>query len=129
MTDNPLGGPAGAGGLDLNALLQQAQSMQEQLMQAQERLADAVLEGKVGGVSVQVSGTGDLLGVTVAPGTVDGDDAESLADLGELVVAAYRAAKADADAAAAQALGPLAGGGGIPGLDGLGGGTPGKLGF
>ena len=37
-----------------------------------------------------------------------------------MVVAAYRDAKAQADALAAEALGPLAGGGGAGGLPGLG---------
>lgn len=125
MTDNPLGG---AGGFDMNALLEQAQAMQSQLMEAQERLADTVVEGSVAGVTVKVSGTGDLLAIDISPGTVDGDDAESLADLGDLVVAAYRDAKARADAATAEALGPLAGGG-LPGLGGAPGGAPGPLGF
>ena len=49
-----------------------------------------------------------------------------LADLGDLVVAAYRDAKSQVDALASQALGPLAGGG----FDALGGGASGKpLGF
>jgi nucleoid-associated protein EbfC len=131
MTDNPTGGPFGAadGGFDMNALLAQAQQMQEQLMAAQQELAETVVEGKVAGVTARVTGTGDLLGIDVAPGTFDGQDPESLADLGDLVVAAYRAAKSEADDAAAKALGPLAGGG-LPGMPGLPGqGEPGRLGF
>ena len=116
MTDNPFGAAGGEGGFDMGALLAQAQQVQEQLMAAQERLAETVVEGKVAGVTVRVSGTGDLLGIDITTGSVDGDDAESLADLSDLVVAAYRDAKARADAAAAEALGPLAGGGGLPGL-------------
>ncbi|WP_370249716.1 YbaB/EbfC family nucleoid-associated protein [Nocardioides sp.] len=116
MTQNPFDALGGAGGLDMNALLQQAQAMQEQLQAAQDALADAVLEGSVAGaVTVRVNGTGELLGIDVTPGTVDGDDAESLAELGDMIVAAYREAKGKADDAAAQALGPLAGGG-LPGL-------------
>jgi DNA-binding YbaB/EbfC family protein len=127
MTQNPydaLGG--GAGGLDLGALLQQAQQMQEDLQAAQARLADAAVEGSVAGgaVTVVVSGTGELTAVTIAPGTVDGSDADDLADLGDMVVAAYRDAKAKADALAEQTLGPLAGG-----LPGMPGGGPGQLGF
>ncbi len=127
MTDNP---PGGTGGFDMNALLEQAQQMQSSLMEAQERLAETVVEGTVAGVSVTVSGTGDLLGIQIKPGTVDGDDAESLGDLGDMVVAAYRDAKGRADAAAAEALGPLAGGGlpGMPGAPGPGGAS-GQLGF
>jgi DNA-binding YbaB/EbfC family protein len=118
----------GAGGFDMNALLQQAQQMQEQLAAAQERLADAEAEGTVGSVTVKVSGVGELIAVDIKPGGFDANDTESLADLGDMVVAAYRDAKAKADAMATDALGPLAGG-----LPGLPGGSPpdqpGHIGF
>ena len=112
MSDtNPFGSLGGEGGFDLNAMLEQAQQMQTQLVAAQEELAAASVDGSAGGVSVQLTGTGELSSVTVAPGSFDGTDADSLTDLGDLVVAAYRDAKSKADALAAQALGPLAGGG------------------
>jgi DNA-binding protein YbaB len=123
--DNPIGG------FDLGAMLEQAQAMQSQLMSAQAELAGRTVDGSSGGVQVTVSGTGDLVGVRFTPGTFDSDDEESLTDLGDLVVAAFRDAKAKADALAAQALGPLAGGlggdlgGGLGGLGGLTGGSPG----
>ncbi len=123
MTQNPFG----EGGLDLGAMLEQAQQMQAQLMQAQAELASQVVSGSAGGVSVTVSGTGDVTAVTILPGTFDGSDADSLADLGDLVVAAYRDAKNQADALAAAALGPLGGalggdpGSGLGGIPGLGG--------
>ncbi len=129
MTESPFGE-----GFDMNALLQQAQAMQEQLMSAQAELANASVEGTVGGglVTVTVNGTGELTAVQVRTGSFDPDDADSLADLGDLVVAAYRDAKAHADALAAERLGPLAGGlgggmggapeGGAPGAPGLPGG-------
>jgi DNA-binding YbaB/EbfC family protein len=118
MSENPFGE-----GFDMNALLQQAQQMQEQLAQAQQRLHDAEVEGTVGSVTVKVNGVGELTSVDVRPGSFDADDAESLSDLGDMVVAAYRDAKAKADSMATEALGPLAGG--------LGGGSPspGQLGF
>ena len=120
----------GAGGFDMNALLQQAQQMQEQLAAAQQRLHDTEIEGTVAGgaVTVKVNGVGELTAVEVKTGTVDGDDTESLSDLGDMIVAAYRDAKAKADSMATEALGPFAGGmSGEPG--GLPGGTPGQLGF
>lgn len=119
----------GAGGFDMNALLQQAQQMQEQLAQAQQQLHDTEVEGTVGSVSVKVNGVGELTGVTIAPGGFDGGDAESLTDLGDMVVAAYRDAKAQADSMATEALGPLAGGMGGLGGDAGGPPTPGQLGF
>jgi DNA-binding YbaB/EbfC family protein len=127
MTQNPFGEGA-LGGLDLGAMLEQAQQMQAQLMAAQAELAATIVEGSAGGVAVSVTGTGELTGVTVAPGSFDGSDAESLTDLGDLVVAAFRDAKAKADALAASALGPMAGVLGGPGPD-LPGGAGGPLGF
>ena len=114
-SDNPLGG-----GFDLNALMQQAQQMQAQLEQAQQQLADATLDGTVAGgaVTVTVNGVGELIGVDIKAGGFDGSDPDDLSDLADMIVAAYRDAKAQADAMASDALGPLAGGGGIPGLGG-----------
>jgi len=112
MSDtNPFGGLGGEGGFDLNAMLEQAQQMQAQLVAAQEELAATSVEGSAGGVSVTLTGTGELTAVTVSPGSFDSSDADSLTDLGDLVVAAYRDAKARVDDLASQALGPLAGGG------------------
>jgi DNA-binding protein YbaB len=127
MTNDP-GSMGGLGGFDLGAMLEQAQAMQAQLMSAQADLARQTVDGSAGGVQVTLSGTGELVGVRVAPGTFDGTDEESLTDLGDLVVAAFRDAKAGVDALAAQALGPLAGGLGGDvggGLGGLIGGSPG----
>ena len=122
MTDNPFGGLSNeGGGFDLNAMLEQAQQMQAQLVAAQEELAATTVNGSAGGVSVTLTGTGELAAVTITPGSFDAGDADSLADLGDLVVAAYRDGKAKADALAANTLGPLAGGG-------LGGGLPGPAG-
>ena len=113
MTGNPFEA-LGGGGFDMNALLQQAQQMQEQLAAAQERLADAEAEGVVGSVTVKVNGVGELVGVAIREGGFDGSSADDLADLGDLIVAAYRDGKARADALASKTLGPLAGG--MPGL-------------
>src|SRR5215212_2806790 len=127
MTDNPFEA-LGGGGFDLQGLLQQAQQMQEQLESAQERLADARVDGSAGGgtVTVTVNGIGELHAVTVKPGTFDGSSDDDLSDLGDLVVAAYRDAKAQADTLASSALGPLSGG--VPGVGDLDAG-PGALGF
>jgi DNA-binding protein YbaB len=115
------------GGFDLGAMLEQAQQMQAQLMDAQAELAAKSVEGSAGAVQVTVSGIGELVAVRVAAGSFDGTDEESMADLGDLVVAAFRDAKTKADALASAALGPLAGGlgGGDGGLGGLMGGSPG----
>jgi DNA-binding protein YbaB len=124
MTDNPFGGlTSEGGGFDFNAMLEQAQQMQSQLVAAQEELAATTVDGSAGGVSVTLTGTGELTAVNVTPGSFEGNDADSLTDLGDLVVAAYRDGKAKADALAARTLGPLAGGGdlsgGLPGGPGV----------
>lgn len=112
-------GLGGAGGFDMGALLQQAQQMQQQLQETQRALAESSIDGSAGGVSVTVSGVGELQSVTIPPGSFDGTDGDDLADLGDLIVAAYRDAKSKSDAIAAEALGPMAqamGGSGFPGL-------------
>src|SRR6478609_10540591 len=125
MTQNPFEA-LGGGGFDMNALLQQAQQMQAQLQDAQERLAETVVDGTVAGgaVTAKVNGVGELVGVEIKAGGFDGSNPDDLADLGDMIVAAYRDAKAQADALAGEALGPLTGGGGLPGGD-----APGQLGF
>ncbi|MEI2711755.1 MAG: YbaB/EbfC family nucleoid-associated protein [Nocardioides sp.] len=131
MTDsqNPFDA-LGGGGFDMNALLQQAQQLQEQLASAQDQLAQATVEGSVAGgaVTVTLSGIGELRAVSIQPGTVDGDDSESLSDLGDLIVAAFRDAKARADELAQGAMGGFGealGGGGDSGGP-LGFGLPGQ---
>jgi DNA-binding YbaB/EbfC family protein len=114
MTDqNPFGGA----GFDMNALLQQAQQMQEQMLSAQSDLAEMTVEGTVadGLVTVTVDGTGDLVAVKIRKDSFDPSDTD---DLEDLIVAAYRDAKAGAEALAAEKLGPLAGGLGGMGLGG-----------
>jgi nucleoid-associated protein EbfC len=140
MSQNPFDALGGGGGLDLGALLQQAQQMQEQLVDAQQRLAEATVDGSVAGgaVTVTITGAGELTAVSIAPEALDGTDADALADLGDLVVAAFRDARAKADELAEELIGPfgglgeMGGPGGLPGLGGLGGPdgpTPGQLGF
>jgi DNA-binding YbaB/EbfC family protein len=114
MTDqNPFGGA----GFDMNALLQQAQQMQEQMLSAQSELAGITVEGTVadGLVTVTLDGTGDLVGVKIRKDSFDPADTD---DLEDLIVAAYRDAKSRAEAVAAEKLGPLAGGLGGTGLGG-----------
>ena len=111
------------GSPDMNALLQQAAAMQQQLMAAQEDLANREVEGSAGGglVRATVTGTGDLVGLTIDPAACDPDDTETLADL---VLAAVRDATSNAQQQAAAQMGQLTGGFG-EGLSGLGLGGPG----
>lgn len=119
------GNPFGEGGFDMNALLQQAQQMQQQMVSAQQELAETEVEGTVGDglVTVTVNGTGELVKVQIRKGSFDPEETE---DLEDLILAAYRDARGKADALASQKLGPL--------TDALGGGegepgSTGQLGF
>jgi nucleoid-associated protein EbfC len=106
---------------NMQQILQQAQKMQQQLVTAQEELADAEVTGTAGGglVTAVVSGAGELKSLDIDPKAVDPEDTETLADL---VVAAVRDANRAAQELAAQKMGPLAGGmGGMGDLGGLGG--------
>jgi hypothetical protein len=117
--------PFGEGGFDMNALLQQAQQMQEQMMSAQQELADATVEGTVGDglVSVTVNGTGELVRVKIRPDSFDPAHTE---DLEDMIIAAYRDAKTKAEAMATDKLGPLTAGlGGLAGPEGGFGDGPG----
>jgi nucleoid-associated protein EbfC len=102
----------GAGGLDMGALLAQAQAMQTQMQQAQVNLAAATFDGEVAGglVKATVSGVGELVGVAIDPTAVSGTSADDLAELGDLIVAAYRTAKQQADEVASAAMGAVSGG-------------------
>jgi len=99
----------------MSGLLAQAQAMQEQLINAQQELAELQIEGSAGGglVTATVTGANELLGLVIKPEAVDPSDTETLADL---IVAAIRDATNKAQAVAASKLGPLAGGLGLGGL-------------
>ena len=89
-------------GMDMNALLAQAQQMQEQMLAARDSLAHQEFEAASGGdlVKVKVNGLGDLVDVTIAPEAWDPEDTDSL---GALIVAAYRTARESAEQAASAA--------------------------
>jgi hypothetical protein len=104
---------------DMSALLKQAQQMQQALADAQEQLANTQVTGSAGGelVTVTLTGSGDVVALTIAPAAVDPDDIETLQDL---VVAAFRDAQRAVNELAAATMGPLTGGlGGGLGLPGF----------
>jgi nucleoid-associated protein EbfC len=111
---------SGLGGADLSSLMAQAAQMQQQLMAAQEELAQAEVVGTAGGglVRATVTGAGEVVGLQIDPSAIDPTDAEGLSDL---VLAAIRDGSRAAQDLQSQAMGPLAqglGGGGL-GLPGL----------
>jgi len=129
------------GQLDMQQLLAAAQQMQSQLMNAQQELADAEVEGTAGGglVKAVVNGQGELVDLTIAAAAIDPADLEESAQtLADLVLAACRDAYRAAGELQQEKMGPFAAGfgggfgdagpsGGIPGLPGIPGipGMPG----
>jgi nucleoid-associated protein EbfC len=132
--------------MDMQQLFAAAQQMQEQLVNAQQALADAEVTGTAGGglVRATVNGQGELMDLSIDPAAVDPADPEETArTIADLVLAAVRDAYRAAEALQQQQMGPLAAvmsGGGMPGgldlpsglnlpggldLSGLGIGAPG----
>lgn len=97
---------------DLNALMQQAQAMQQRLQDAQTKMADTTASGTSGGglVTVSLRGAGEITGVVIDDSLMVPGEAEILADL---VVAAHADAKRRLDEANSvlmrEAAGPMAG--------------------
>ena len=122
MTRLPQGG---AGGFDLNALMKQAQQMQAEMAEAQEKLKDEVVDASAGGGMVKVKMSGDLrlLEIAIDPEAIDPEDPELLQDM---VLASVNEAIRAAQELAASKMGGVAGLGGGAGAGGLGGlGLPG----
>ena len=103
---NRFGGFAGGG--NMQAMMRQAQKMQQDAMRAKEELENSVFEGSASGglVKVEISGKFEMLSVNIDPSVIDPDDVEMLEDL---VVAAFNDAKAKADKMKEEKLGALGG--------------------
>jgi len=106
----------GPGGFDVNALMKQAQKMQDEMLQAQESLKDEVVEASAGGGMVKVKMGGDLTlrEIAIDPEAVDPEDVEMLA---EMVQAAVNEGLRAAQQLAESKMGGITGGlGGLPGM-------------
>ena len=91
---------------DMNALLKQAQKMQEQLLAARAEAETQEVEGQAGGgvVKVRVTGGMEFKSVSIDPSAVDPDDVTMLEDL---ILAAIRDAVTKAGQISEQAMGGL----------------------
>ena len=122
------------GQLDMQQLLAAAAAMQNQLVSAQQELAEAEVSGTAGGglVTAVVNGQGELVDLAIAPEAIDAADPQETAQtISDLVLAAYRDACRVVDELQEQTMAPFAaglGGGGFPGLLGGGPGGPGQQG-
>jgi hypothetical protein len=117
------------GQLDMQQLFAAAAQMQNQLMSAQQQLAEAEVDGTAGGglVTVTVNGQGELVDLSISKDAIDASDPqETVQTIADLVLAACRDAYGALGELQAQMMGPLAGGlgdlgaaGGLPGISGL----------
>ena len=99
----------GPGGFDVNALMKQAQQMQDQMLQAQEQLKDETVEASAGGGMVKVKMGGDLTlrEIAIDPEAIDPEEAEMLA---EMVQAAVNEGLRAAQELASSKMGGITGG-------------------
>jgi DNA-binding YbaB/EbfC family protein len=104
--------------MDMNKMLKQVQEMQAQMAQAQEELANEVVEASAGGgmVRVKASGAGEVVEIKISPEAIDPEDPEMLEDL---VLAAVNEALRNAQDLMQSRLGGAMGGLGGLGLPGL----------
>lgn len=109
----PKGMGGGAG--NMQAMLRQAQKMQEEAARVQEALEQTTYNASAGGGAVQatVNGQHTLTALTINPDVVDPEDAEMLADL---VMAAVNEAQRAAAKDAEEKMGAVTGGMNLPGM-------------
>ena len=100
------------GGMNMNALMQQARKMQEQMAKAQEELENAEITGKAGGemVTVVMNGKKEIKSIKLSREAVDPDDIEMLEDL---ILVAIKDASSKADEMSGSKMGGLGGLGGL----------------
>ena len=105
-------GPSGPG---KGGMLQQLQSLQEDMLAAQDELAETVVTSTAGGgaVTAEVTGERRVQSLTIAPEVVDPEDVEMLQDL---VIAAVNEGLEQVDRVTAERMSAFTGGLGIPGL-------------
>lgn len=108
--------PAGFGRPDMNALMRQAQKMQEDMKAKQAELEAAEYTGSASGemVTVKMNGKHEVLSIKIKPEAVDPDDIEMLEDL---IVAATNEALRQVEQETNAAVSKMTGG-----FGGLGGG-------
>ena len=107
----------GGGAQNMQAMIRQAQKMQEDMETLQAELDAREYEISAGGgvVGVKINGKKEILSIDIEPEIVDPDDIETLSDI--LVAAVNEAIKRVEDDAAAE-MGKVTGGMGamMPGL-------------
>ncbi len=104
--------------MDMQQVLEQARAMQQQLLDAQDNMANIEVSASAGGGMVNVTATADmkLKSITIDPDVVDPDDVGMLEDL---VLTAVNAALAKANEVANDQVSGVTGGLDLSSLSGL----------
>lgn len=107
--------PKGYGKPDMNALMRQAQKMQEDMKNRQEELENTEYTASVsdGMVEVTMTGKHQITAIKIKPELVDPDDIEMLEDM---VAAAVNEAVRKVDEDSEAAMQQITGGANFPGL-------------
>ena len=109
--------PQGMGGgpANMQAVLKQAQKMQDDMAAKQEELEGREYEISAGGgvVNVKINGKKEILSVKIAPEVVDPDDVETLEDL---VTAAVNEAIKTVESVSSEEMQKITGNIGLPGM-------------
>ena len=109
--------PKGMGGgpQNMNAMIRQAQKMQEDMEALQAELDEREYDVSAGGgvVNVKINGKKEILSIGIEPEIVDPDDIETLSDI--LVAAVNEAIKRVEDTNSAE-MSKITGSMGMPGM-------------
>lgn len=101
--------------MDMQQMMKQAQKMQQQLTQAQDKLAQVEVSASAGGGMVKVTGTADMniTSITIDPAALDPEDIELLQDS---ILAAVNECLNSAQEVTSRELGAITGGMNLPGM-------------
>ena len=105
----------GGGAQNMNAMLRQAQKMQEDMAALQEDLDSREYDISAGGgvVDVKINGKREILNINIKPEIVDPDDIEMLSDI---LVAAVNEAIKTVDETNSAEMSKITGSVGLPGM-------------
>ena len=107
--------PKQGGAQDMNAMIRQAQKMQDKITELQEDIEARDFTASVGGGAVEVVVTGKktIKSLTIKPEVVDPEDIEMLQDL---VISAVNEAIANVEKVTEEEMTKVTGGVSLPGL-------------
>ena len=104
-----------AGGQNMNAMVKQAQKMQDEIVELQNEIEERDFTATVGGGAVEVVVTGKktIKSLTIKPEVVDKDDIEMLQDL---IISAVNEAVNNVEQTTEEEMSNITGGVSLPGL-------------